>query len=49
MARFARLRDAGIETSFDIHDVVGNDEHVIALVHLHVRNADGESYDQPQV
>jgi uncharacterized protein len=49
MTRFARMREAGVETSFDIHDVIGNEEHVVALVHLHVRNAEGASYDQPQV
>ena len=49
MARFERMRQAGITTSFEIHDVIANDEHVVALVHLRVRNADGASYDQPQV
>jgi ketosteroid isomerase-like protein len=49
LARFARMREAGIETSFEIHDVIANDEHVVALVHLHVSNADGASYDQQQV
>lgn len=27
--------------------VRGDDEHVVALVHLRVRNADGAGYDQP--
>ncbi len=40
---------AGISTSFDIHDVVANDEHAVALVHLHLEVADGRRYDQPQV
>jgi len=49
MARLGRMREAGITTSFQIHDVVGNDEHVVALVHLRVANSEGASYDQPQV
>jgi uncharacterized protein len=47
--RLARMREAGISTSFDVHDVVANDEHAIALVHLHLEAADGRRYDQPQV
>jgi hypothetical protein len=49
MARLGRMREAGITTSFQIHDVIGNDEHVVALVHLRVANSEGASYDQPQV
>ncbi len=47
--RLERMREAGIEMSVDVHDVVGNDEHVVALVHLHARNAAGQRYDQEQV
>ncbi|MGZ8571582.1 MAG: nuclear transport factor 2 family protein [Actinomycetota bacterium] len=47
--RFERMREAGIEMSVDVHDVVGNDEHVVALVHVHARNAAGQRYDQEQV
>jgi ketosteroid isomerase-like protein len=49
MDRMAKLGDAGFQTRFDVHDVVANDEHVIALVHLHVEDAGGRRYDQPQV
>jgi ketosteroid isomerase-like protein len=49
MQRFAQMREAGISTSFDVHDIVANDEHVIALAHLHLEVADGRRYDQPQV
>jgi hypothetical protein len=43
------MREAGVEQSIDVHDVVGNAEHVIALIHLHARNAAGDRYDQQQV
>ncbi len=49
MQRLAQMREAGISTGFDVHDVVANDEHAIALVHLHLEVADGRRYDQPQV
>ena len=32
MARMGRLAQDGVAISFDIHDVVGNDEHVVAMV-----------------
>lgn len=47
--RLAQMRDAGISTRFDVHDVVANDEHAVALVHLQLEVADGRRYDQPQV
>ncbi len=47
--RLDRMRDAGISTRFDVHDVVANDEHAVALAHLHLEVADGRRYDQPQV
>ena len=49
MERLGQMREAGISTHFDVHDVVANDEHAIALVHLHLAVADGRRYDQPQV
>jgi uncharacterized protein len=49
MQRLDQMREAGISTSFDVHDVVANDEHAVALVHLHLEVADGRRYDQPQV
>jgi len=49
MQRLAQMREAGISTGFDVHDVVANDEHAVALVHLHLEAADGRRYDQPQV
>jgi ketosteroid isomerase-like protein len=49
MERLADMREAGIKTRFDVHDVVANDEHAIALAHLHLEVADGRRYDQPQV
>ena len=47
--RFTRMAEAGIVTTLDIHDVVGNDEHVVALVNATVSSADGRSYATPQV
>jgi ketosteroid isomerase-like protein len=49
LQRLAQMREAGISTGFDVHDVVANDEHAVALVHLHLEVADGRRYDQPQV
>lgn len=49
MQRLAQMREAGISTNFDVHDVVANDKHAVALVHLHLEVADGRRYDQPQV
>ncbi len=47
--RFTRMAEAGIVTALDIHDVVGNDDHVVALVNATVTSADGRSYRTPQV
>jgi ketosteroid isomerase-like protein len=47
--RFGRMRASGISPRSEVHDVVANDEHVVALVHLHVESPGGERYDQPQV
>jgi uncharacterized protein (TIGR02246 family) len=47
--RLRRMADAGVTTTLEVHDVVANDEHAVALVHLHVTNADGTRYDQQQV
>ncbi|MCD6020792.1 MAG: uncharacterized protein K0R20_502 [Actinomycetia bacterium] len=47
--RFARLADAGLQTRFDVHDIVANDQHAVALVHLHLEDAGGRRYDQQQV
>lgn len=49
MQRLSQMREAGISTRFDVHDVVANDQHAVALVHLHLEVADGRRYDQPQV
>jgi ketosteroid isomerase-like protein len=47
--RLDAMQEAGITARFDVHDIVANDKHVIALVHLHLEVADGRRYDQPQV
>jgi ketosteroid isomerase-like protein len=49
LERLAAMREAGISTRFDVHDVVANEEHAVALAHLHLEVADGRRYDQPQV
>ena len=41
--RFRRMAEAGVVTSFAIHDVIGND------VHVSVTDADGTRYEGPQV
>ena len=38
-----------LQTRFDVHDVVANVEHAVALVHLHLEDAGGRRYDQQQV
>jgi ketosteroid isomerase-like protein len=47
--RLDAMQEAGIVPSFDVHDVVANDEHAVALVHQHLEVADGRRYDQQQV
>jgi ketosteroid isomerase-like protein len=49
MDRLRRMEEAGVQTTLEVHDVVANDEHAVSLVHLHVRNAQGQRYDQQQV
>ncbi len=40
MTRMGRLAQEGVVISFDIHDVVGNDEHVVAMVDATVTKGD---------
>ena len=47
--RFRRMAEAGVTASFEIHDIVGNDDHVVALVHVTVTGSDGRRYETPQV
>jgi hypothetical protein len=47
--RFTRMAEASVVTTLEIHDVVGNDDHVVALVNATVTSADGRSYQTPQV
>jgi uncharacterized protein len=49
MERLRRMAEAGLVSAFDVHDVVANDEHAVALVHLQLTNAAGQRYDQQQV
>ncbi|HEX5938580.1 MAG TPA: hypothetical protein VFZ75_12965 [Actinomycetota bacterium] len=49
MRRLDAMQRAGIVPRSDVHDVVANDEHAIALVHQHLEVADGRRYDQQQV
>lgn len=44
MARFGRLAQDGVVISFDIHDVVGNDEHVVAMVDATITKGSGSSH-----
>ncbi len=43
MARMGELQQAGVAISFDVHDVVGNDEHVVALVETTITGPGGRS------
>jgi hypothetical protein len=47
--RLRRIEDAGIVFELEVHDVLANDDHAVALVRLHVRNGAGARYDQEQV
>lgn len=47
--RLRRMAEVGLTFVLDLHDVVANDEHAVALVHLHVTNRAGQRYDQQQV
>jgi ketosteroid isomerase-like protein len=47
--RLDAMQEASIVSHYDVHDVVANDEHAIALVHQHLEVADGRRYDQQQV
>jgi ketosteroid isomerase-like protein len=47
--RLDAMQEAGIVSRFDVHDVVANDEHAIALVHQHLEVADGRRYYQQLV
>ena len=47
--RLDAMQEAGIVSRYDVHAVVANDEHAIALVHQHLEVADGRRYDQQQV
>jgi ketosteroid isomerase-like protein len=49
MRRLDAMQEAGIVSRYDVHDVVANDEHAIALVHQHLEVGDGRRYDQQQV
>lgn len=44
VGRFAQMAEAGIRATLaDIHDVVGNDDHVVALVQLSVSGPSGSA------
>lgn len=47
--RLRRIDEAGVRFDLDVHDVLANDEHAVALVSLHITNANGQRYDQQQV
>ena len=49
MQRLMQMRQAGLSSRFEVHDVVANEDHAVALVHLRLEVADGRRYEQPQV
>jgi ketosteroid isomerase-like protein len=48
MERMARMAQEGVVWGFDIHDVVGNDEHVVALIDATITKGDATARG-PQV
>ena len=49
IAAMQRVSDLGIEASYDLHDVVANDEHVVMLISSHLEREGKAPYDQPAV
>ncbi len=47
--RLRRIAEAGVTFELEVHDVLANDDHAVALVDLHVRDAEGRRYDQQQI
>jgi uncharacterized protein len=45
LAFFGRLMESGIQLTFDIHDVVGNDDHVVGLVKVNGSRSDGRTFE----
>jgi len=44
LGRFQQMGEAGLRTTIDeIHEVVGNDEHVVALVRISIGSADASA------
>ncbi len=48
VGRFRRMAETGVTTRMDVHDVLGNDEHIVALLHMHLETEAG-SYHEPHV
>jgi uncharacterized protein len=44
-----RIADLGIDASYDLHDVVANDEHVVMLISSHLERKGKAPYEQPAV
>lgn len=44
-----RISDLGIEASYDLHDVVANDEHAVMLISSHLEREGKAPYEQPAV
>ena len=43
------ISNLGIEASYDLHDVVANDEHAVLLISSHLEREGKPPYDQPAV
>ena len=49
VAGMDRVSDLGIEASYDLHDVVANDEHAVMLISSHLEREGKAPYEQPAV
>ena len=46
---FDMADEQGIETSYDLHDVLANDEHVVLLISAHLEREGKDPLDEPGV
>lgn len=49
VAGMQRISALGVEASYELHDVVANDEHVVMLISSHLEREGKIPYEQPAV
>jgi uncharacterized protein len=49
VAGMDQVSGLGIDASYELHDVVANDEHVVMLISSHLEREGKAPYDQPAV